>query len=326
MKPLIGEEDSAARVQAAGKFFRLGQRKWHVKGFSYGPFAPNAQGHHLPPRRRLLADLRHMQELGATCFRVYHVPPRELLDDALEHGLRVLVDVPWDKHRCFFEDWAAQQEARRRVRDAASLLGDHPGLFALSVANELPNDIVRFYGRRRVERFLDELLDSAKQQAPQCLTTFVNFPTTEFLTASQWDFCCFNVYLHDEAKLAAYLDRLQHIAGNLPLVLGEYGIDSIREGETAQATVLQRHVEQVFQHGLAGSFVFSYTDDWFTGGHAITNWAFGVTRPDRSEKPAAERLRSGAVCLTLAPAICPGFQLWSVRTTARRRWRNACGR
>jgi GT2 family glycosyltransferase len=287
--PVSGDGVSL-RVEAAGKFFRLGQRKWHLKGFSYGPFAPNADGEHLPPREQLLADFRHIRQLGANCIRLYHIPSRGLLDDALEYGLRVLVDIPWDKHRCFFEDWDAQQEARRRVRQAAEMLGDHPGLFALSVANELPNDIVRFYGRRRVERFLDELLDTAKQHAPHCLTTFVNFPTTEFLVPSRCDFCCFNVYLHDAEKLGAYLDRLQHIAGNVPLVLGEYGIDSIREGEGEQAALLARHVQQVFQHGLAGSFVFSYTDDWFTGGHAVTDWAFGVTRCDRSEKPAAALL------------------------------------
>jgi GT2 family glycosyltransferase len=286
----VSNQDAALKVQAAGKFFRLGERKWHLKGFSYGPFAPNAQGQHLPSREQLLADFRHMRQLGANCLRLYHAPTGALLDDALEHGLRVLVDVPWQKHRCFFEDWEAQEDARRRVRQAAARLGDHPGLFALSVANELPNDIVRFYGRRRVERFLDELLDTAKQESPDCLATFVNFPTTEFLVPSRADFCCFNVYLHDAQRLGAYLNRLQHIAGNAPLVLGEYGLDSIREGEAEQAARLARHVQEVFQHGLAGSFVFSYTDDWFTGGHAVADWAFGVTRRDRSEKPAAAQL------------------------------------
>jgi len=46
----------------------------------------------------------------------------------------------------------------------------------------------------------------------------------------------------------------------------------------------------VFHHGLAGSFVFSFTDDWFTGGQQIQDCAFGVTRTDRSEKPSADVL------------------------------------
>src|SRR6185369_13912075 len=40
------------------------------------------------------------------------------------------------------------------------------------------------------------------------------------------------------------------------------------------------------RQGLAGLFVFSWTDDWFTGGHKIEDWAFGITHADRSPKPA----------------------------------------
>ena len=37
------------RVTVDGKFFRLGGRKFYPKGVTYGPFAPNASGEHLPP-------------------------------------------------------------------------------------------------------------------------------------------------------------------------------------------------------------------------------------------------------------------------------------
>jgi O-antigen biosynthesis protein len=72
--------------------------------------------------------------------------------------------------------------------------------------------------------------------------------------------------------------------------LGEYGVDTVRQGEAAQARLLGRHVRQAFRRGLAGSFVFAFTDDWFTGGHAITDWAFGVTDARRRPKPAANEL------------------------------------
>ncbi|MBW3539123.1 MAG: glycosyltransferase [Planctomycetes bacterium] len=83
---------------------------------------------------------------------------------------------------------------------------------------------------------------------------------------------------------------MQHLAGNRPLVLGEYGLDTIREGEQHQADLLEAHLREVHRRGLGGSYVFAFTDEWFTGGHDIDNWAFGVTRRDRSEKPAADRL------------------------------------
>jgi O-antigen biosynthesis protein len=279
------------RVRVSGKFFDIGGRKWYVKGFTYGPFAPRSDRLLLPDPPRLRDDFAQIAQLGANCIRLYHAPPRQLLDLAWDAGLRVFVDIPWEKHRCFFEDWSSQQDARRAVRTAAEQLGDHPALFAISVVNELPADIVRFYGQRKLERFVDELIDSVKQTAPDCLATFANYPSTEYLQPHTPDFTCFNVYLQEQTRLADYLDRLQHLAGARPLVLGEFGLDSLRNGEPAQAERLNEHVECVFNQGLAGSFVFSFTDDWFTGGHQITDWAFGVTRVDRSEKPAAESLK-----------------------------------
>ncbi len=284
--------DGAERVRVAGRFFRIGDRKWRVKGFTYGPFAPNRHGEALPERPRLAEDFAHMRELGANALRVYHPPPEWMLDQALAHGLRVLIDVPWEKHRCFFEDWDAQETARKRVGRVARELGAHPAVFAISVANELPADVVRFYGAERVERFLGELVELAKSEAPDCLTTFVNFPSTEFLNPPGQDFCCFNVYVHDPEALGRYLDRAQHIAGDSPLLLGEYGLDSLREGTDGQARLVVRQIEEVHRRGLSGSFVFAYTDEWFTGGYQIEDWAFGVTRADRTEKPAARAVAS----------------------------------
>ena len=288
---LSGLDSGAARVRTSGKFFRLGCSKWYVKGFTYGPFAPNRAGEFLPEVAQLCSDFARMRDLGANTVRLYFPPSKLLLDIAQEHDLRVLIDVPWEKHRCFFEDWHAMEAARGEIRRVARELGAHPAVFAISVANEFPNDVVRFYGHARLERFIDGLLDIVHQEAPECLATFANFPTTEFLQPRNVDFHCFNVYLHDDASLGAYLDRLQHLAGSLPLLLGEHGADSFRLGEPGQAEQLVAHVQRTFRHGLAGSIVFSYTDDWYTGGQQIEDWAFGVTRRDRSSKPSARALR-----------------------------------
>ena len=279
------------RVGVSGKFFRMGDATWYLKGFAYGPFAPGADGFFLPERPRLLGDLDDMAALGATALRLYHPPPPSFLDDAMDAGLRVLIDVPWEKHRCFLEDWSSQRDAIENVRRTARELGGHPAVLGISVANEIPKDVVRFYGAVRVEQFVGNLLDAVKQQSPQCLATYTNYPSTEFLNPGPLDFLSFNVYLEDPDALAAYLDRLQHIASGRPLVLGEFGLDSCRFGEAGQADGLRAALSRVYRRGLAGSFVFSYTDDWFTGGHPVENWAFGVTDRQRRLKPAATALR-----------------------------------
>ncbi len=280
-------EPATNRVRRDGKFFRLGNEKFYVKGVTYGPFEPNDQGDPFPDPRQARGDLEQIIELGANCLRIYHVPPKWFLDLAGEMGLKVFLDVAWPKNLSFVDSEELTQQAHQAVRHAARSCGNHEAIFAISVVNEIPADLVRYFGRRRVEEFVDQLVATAKAEAPQCLITFANFPTTEYLQPREVDFVCFNVYLHDESVFRNYLARLQNIAGDKPLMLGEYGIDTHREKtEEQQATILANHVRAVFDEGLAGTFIFSYTDDWFTHGWRITDWRFGIVRTDRAPKPA----------------------------------------
>ena len=70
-----------------------------------------------------------------------------------------------------------------------------------------------------------------KRADPECLCTFTNYPSTEFLRPQSVDFLCFNVYLHQQQPFESYLARLQMLADGKPLLLGECGVDSLREGE-----------------------------------------------------------------------------------------------
>src|SRR5947208_13772406 len=82
------------RVRRDGKFFRLGENKFYVKGVTYGPFAPNADGDPLPSPANTRKDFEQIVEMGANCIRIYQVPPRWLLDLAQELGLKIFLDVP----------------------------------------------------------------------------------------------------------------------------------------------------------------------------------------------------------------------------------------
>jgi hypothetical protein len=136
----------------------------------------------------------------------------------------------------------------------------------------------------RVEEFIDDLVSEAKSIDPECLCTFTSFPPTEFLRPESVDFVCFNVYLHNQKPFEDYLARLQTLADAKPLVLGEFGMDSIREGEAHQSEFLSWQIESMFRGGLAGTVVFSFTDDWFRGGLQIEDWGFGLTTRDRKPK------------------------------------------
>jgi glycosyltransferase involved in cell wall biosynthesis len=276
----------AERVLTDGKFFRIGAQKFYPKGVTYGPFKPDASGSTFPKPEQVERDFELIKQLNANCVRIYHVPPRWFLNLAQEHGLKVLVDYYWPKHTCFLEDNETMEFARRATRQAAEALAGHPAVFAITLANEIPPDIARWYGARRIEKFIDELAAIVKRIDPQRLVTFVNFPPTEFLRPSSLDFVSFNVYLHEQRPFSNYLDRLQSIAGDKPLVLAEFGIDSMRESEERKTEILSGHIEIAFRAGLAGTFIFSFTDDWHTGGHQIQNWFFGLTDSERKPRPS----------------------------------------
>src|SRR5262249_45595677 len=135
------------------------------------------------------------------------------------------------------------------------------------------------------------------------LFTYVNFPPTEFLDLSIFDLYAFNVYLHREAELRAYLARLQHIAGHKPLLLAEAGADSIREGEAGQADITATHIRAAFEEGACGTVAFAWTDEWWRGGHPVVDWAFGLVDRNRNPKPAALAVAAAFAVAPFRPAV-----------------------
>jgi GT2 family glycosyltransferase/DNA-binding beta-propeller fold protein YncE len=283
---------STARIATDGKFLRVGDERFLVKGVTYGTFAPDADGYQFPPLPQVVADFRQMVELGVNTVRTYTAPRRELLDAASAEGLRVMVGLPWSQHVAFLDDRSLKRTIRRELIAKVAELGDHPAVLAFALGNEIPAGVVRWHGRRRVERFLRSVYDSAKTAAPDSLFTYVNFPPTEFLDLSFFDICAFNVYLHRESELRAYLARLQHIAGQKPLLLAEAGADSIREGEERQADITAMHVRAAFEEGACGAIAFAWTDEWWRGGHSVDDWKFGLVDRARHPKPAAYAVAS----------------------------------
>jgi GT2 family glycosyltransferase len=283
------------RVRIDGKFLARGRQRVRIHGVTYGPFAPAANGQPFPAPPLVRQDFAQMRAAGINSVRTYHVPPEWLLDLADEMGCLVFiglpwVDLPWRQHLSFLES-RTKRQARAFVRRAADLGANHSSTLAYCVGNEFPSDVLRWHGARRVERFLAELADVCRQADPCGLVTYASYPPTEYLDLSFADFATFNVYLHDRATFRRYLYRLQNLVGEKPLLLGELGMDTIRHGEEEQARFLADHVREAALMGLAGTFIFSWTDDWHTDGHPIEDWAFGITRADRSPKASHDLLR-----------------------------------
>ena len=277
---------ASQRVKVDGKLFRRGNERLRIQGVTYGPFRPNAAGELLPERRVVAADFAQMQAAAINAIRTYNPPPVWLLDLAQQNRLTVLMEIPCPRHLDFLECAATRRDARERVVSAVRVTRDHPALLGCCVGNEIPSELVRWYGARRVERFIRELADAARQVDPGILVTYSSYPPTEYLDMPFLDFAMFNVYLHDQPTFRRYLVRLANRFFDRPLVLGEIGMDTLRHGEEEQSRFLAGHLRETALAGMAGTFVFAWTDDWFTQGWQIENWAFGITRRDRTAKPS----------------------------------------
>jgi len=274
-----------ARPEVRGKFIFAAGKKLFVRGVTYGPFTPNGDGCLYHDAATVAADFAEIAAIGANAVRTYTVPPRWLLDVAAQHGLRVMVGFGWEQHVTFLDERKRRKAIENQLRQGVRQCADHPALLSYTIGNEIPSPIVRWYGPERVERFLTRLYNAVKAEDPGALVSYVNYPTTEYLDPPG-DFVCFNVFLESEPKLDAYLKRLHNLSADRPLVLAEIGLDSIRNGEDAQASALAWQIRTAFAAGCAGAFTFSWTDEWHRGGAEILDWGFGLTDRERRPKRA----------------------------------------
>jgi GT2 family glycosyltransferase len=282
---------ASLRPRVNGKFLFVGTEKLYVRGVTYGPFRPEPDGCEYHNPQVVARDFALMRQHGINTLRTYTLPPRWLLDLAAQHGLRVLIGLPWEQHVTFLAERGRARDIERRVRAGARACASHPAVLGYAVGNEIPSLMVRWYGHRRVQQYIERLYWAAKAEDPEGLVTYVNYPSTEYLELPFLDFVAFNVYLESQDRLRAYLARLQNITGDRPLVMAEVGLDSLRHGLIQQARVLEWQAQTAFTGGCAGLFFFAWTDEWFRGGHEIDDWQFGLTTTTRQPKPALETVR-----------------------------------
>ena len=106
-----------SRIRPRAKFFFEDEKKFFVKGVTYGPFKPDADGNYVGRPGQLDADLALMREAGVNVVRIYHSPPRWFLDRCAAAGMRVLVTD------AVMRDEPDRERLAREVRSLCSQLG-----------------------------------------------------------------------------------------------------------------------------------------------------------------------------------------------------------
>jgi len=279
----VSGEEQENRWQTDGKFFRAGKRRVRMSAVAYGPF-PGGWPKSFDP------EFERIRQAGFNAIRLYDMPEKALLDAAARHGLKVFGGLKWSQSADFFRNPGLYSAARVQLAEALRRTGEHPALAGVYVGNEVPADLARWMGPLKVRRAIEELIDLGREIAPGLLFAYANYPSTEYLEPENADFTAFNVYLEDEASFRGYVRRLHHIAGDRPLVISEFGLDSQRNGLEKQATILSWGCRAAAELEAAGMTVYTWSDRWWNAGQEVLDWDFGLTDRQGNAKPALAAL------------------------------------
>ena len=268
-----------------GKFFQAGGRRFDVRAVTYGPFPGGWPAD-------FTADFEKISATGFNTLRLYEMPDRRSLDAALSRGLRVFGGLRWPHAVDFLRDGGILETAAVSLAESLRGVEGHPALAGVFVTNEIPADLVRWMGPVRVRRAIEELIATGRDIRPDALWCYGNYPSTEYLEPENADFTAFNIYLEDEPSFRDYLRRLHHIAGDRPLMISEFGLDSRRNGTARQAEVLAWAIRAARDHDVAAMTVYAWSDRWWNAGMEVLDWDFGLIDRDGREKPALAAVRA----------------------------------
>lgn len=275
-----------APLRVRGKYFRADDKAVFVKAVTFGPFPAGA----FPDEgRNQLESIRN--ELGANAIRLYEIPSLSFMHDCARIGLRVFITLPWSQHIDFVREESVIEEAEALLLATVEKFRGHPALAGYFVGNEIETTLVRWMGRRKVRELIERLIDFGHECDPDALFSYANYPSTEYLIPGNQDFVAFNLYLEQRENLALYLNRLQNLSGNKPLLISEFGVDARTHGELTQAEMLEWHIEEACLAGAAGTTIFAWSDLWQRGGNTIEDYDFGFMRRDKTPRPSVDVVR-----------------------------------
>lgn len=223
------------------------------------------QDYPYPAPELIDSDLKLIQQLNVNTILVVD-SPGYVLDLAQKNDLKVLY--------AFTIDWwtlgtpqftTSRQGIQKRVRD----FQQKPALLGWILGNEVPNSVVEHRGEKPIRDGLLDLYGAVKELDNQHFITHSNWPITKDLDLRFFDVTSFNVYPLWPPEVVAngygnYIQKvLQPIAGNKPLLITEFGANTIEAGEEGQARLLASSWQGLQSNGACGGVVFEFADEWW---------------------------------------------------------------
>jgi beta-glucuronidase len=216
-------------------------------------------------------DFDDMKALHATLSRPVHYPQNPfILDYADRHGILLIPEIPvWQFDETQLANPAVLALARQQMQEMIEQAGNHPSIFAWSVANEsataTAGGIAYFRAMRDLIRKLDpgRFVSYADDNLPK-------LERAEQSAANDADFLMMNQYFgtwHGPASaLVPALDRVNQLFPNKMVIISEFGYPgffaaSPGEADRARIKTLQEQMPVLAARDwIAGAILWCYQD------------------------------------------------------------------
>jgi cellulose synthase/poly-beta-1,6-N-acetylglucosamine synthase-like glycosyltransferase len=255
-------------VQIQGKALYVDGKPFLVKGMHYGPWRPGTgpnKNYPYPAPELIDSDLELIRQLNVNTILMVD-PPGYALDLAQKHGLKLLYAFNIDWWALGTSQFAvSRQDIQQRVRD----FRQKPALLGWILGNEIPNAAVEQRGEKPIRDGLLDLYSAVQELDNRHFITHSNWPITKDLDLRFFDVTSFNVYPLWPPEVVAhgygnYIRQvLQPIAGNKPLLITEFGANTIEATEEGQGRLLQTSWQDLQSAGTCGGMVFEFADEWW---------------------------------------------------------------
>jgi hypothetical protein len=216
-------------------------------------------------------DYDDMKALNATLSRPVHYPQNPfVLDFADRHGLLLIPEIPvWQFSEAQLSDPRVLALARQQMREMIEEAGNHPSVFAWSVANEsamgTPGGIAYFRAMRDMIRTLDpgRFVSFADDNLPK-------LERADSSAANDADFLMMNQYFGSwhgpAAALVPALDRIDELFPRKMVIISEMGFAGIFakspvEADQARIRTMQEQMPLLAARDwIAGAILWCYQD------------------------------------------------------------------
>jgi hypothetical protein len=222
-------------------------------------------------RGTMRRDLDDMKILHTTLSRPVHYPQHPfILDYADRHGILLIPEIPvWQFDEAQLSNPAVLALARRQMREMIEQAGNHPSIFAWSVANESATATAGGIAYFRAMRDMIHALD------PGRYVTYADDNLAKLERAGQSaandaDFLMMNQYFGSwhgpAAALAPALDRVNQLFPSKMVIVSEFGYPGFfaktpSEADRARIRTLQEQMPAMAARDwIAGTIMWCYQD------------------------------------------------------------------